>query len=165
MRVVLLADHPELIPAVAALRHREWGRAPEPEDPRWWLAMARREAGRDDLPVTFAAVDAGGQLTGAVGLGAFDLPELATTGRTPWVLGMVVRPDQRGTGTGRALLAHLERAAAARGHHEVWVATEQAAAFYQRCGWHPVERATLAGGEVTTVLRRPLTGRPPGGGS
>jgi hypothetical protein len=121
MRVVLLADHPELIPAVAALRHREWGRAPEPEDPGWWLAMARREAGRDDLPVTFAAVDAGGQLTGAVGLGAFDLPELATTGRTP--------------------------------------------AFYQRCGWHPVERATLAGGEATAVLRRPLTGRPPGGGS
>ena len=56
--ISLLADRPMLVPAVADLRWREWGRAPEPEDPAWWLETTRSEAGRDGLPVTFVATDA-----------------------------------------------------------------------------------------------------------
>jgi len=31
--IVLLADHPDAIASVADLRWREWGHAPEPQDP------------------------------------------------------------------------------------------------------------------------------------
>jgi len=49
--VQLLADHAQLIAAVGALRWREWGHAPDPEDREWWIAVTAREAGRDHLPL------------------------------------------------------------------------------------------------------------------
>ena len=48
----LLADQLRLVEAVTDMRWREWGHAPEPEDPAWWLETTTREAGRDQLPVT-----------------------------------------------------------------------------------------------------------------
>jgi GNAT superfamily N-acetyltransferase len=56
--------------------------------------------------------------------------------RSPWVLGMIVRRDLRGTGLGRLLLGHLERWARDQGHQQLWVATGGPAVnFYRRCGW------------------------------
>jgi GNAT superfamily N-acetyltransferase len=130
--VHLLADRPELIASVGALRWREWGRYPEPEDPSWWEATTRQEAGRSCLPVTFVAVDDHDGAVGAVGLGQYDLEERQDV--SPWVMGMIVRTDRRGEGVGRALMAELEAWAAADGVAQVWVATGQAAGFYRRCG-------------------------------
>ena len=62
---------------------------------------------------------------GAVGLGEFDLEERRN--RSPWVLGMIVRFDQRGAGSGRLLLGRLERWAHQQGYQRVWVATGWAA--------------------------------------
>jgi GNAT superfamily N-acetyltransferase len=132
--IELLADHEELIPVIGAMRWREWGHAPEPEDPAWWVDVTAREAGRDDLPVTWVAIDRDGRALGAVGLGQFDLEERRD--RSPWVLGMIVQPDCRGRGIGRLLLSHLEAWAAVRGNTEVWVANEgPAVGFYRACGW------------------------------
>ena len=108
--IQLLADNARLIAAIGALRWREWGRAPEPERLGWWVEVTAREAGRDGLPITWVAIDEHGGALGAVGLGAFDLAERRD--RSPWVLGMIVRPDRRGTGVGRLLLAQLEAWAA-----------------------------------------------------
>jgi GNAT superfamily N-acetyltransferase len=132
--VELLADHAELIPAVGDLRWREWGHAPEPKDPSWWIDVTRREAGRPELPVTFVGLDASGVLAGAVGIGTVDPPELQDRG--PWVIGVIVDPALRGQGAGRAILGHTLRWAAGQGYDPVWVATgPTAAGFYQRCGW------------------------------
>lgn len=152
--VHLLADRPELIAAVGALRWREWGRPPEPEDPSWWEAMTRKEAGRDRLPVTFVAVDEPGQAIGAVGLGQYDLDERQDV--SPWVMGTIVHPDHRGVGLGRALMAELEAWAAAHGVAQAWVATGQAAGFYHRCGWRYVETMRLRTGQRMTVLTKHL---------
>lgn len=153
--VHLLADVPHLVAAVGQIRWREWGHAPEPEDLSWWVDVTGREAGREGLPVTFVAVDMLGEAVGAVGLGEFDIDERRD--RSPWVLGMVVRPDRRGVGVGRLVLSRLERFAAEHGHTEVWVATGGlAVGFYQRCGWQEAERLHLASSRPTTVLRKPL---------
>ena len=93
LSIGLLADHPQLIPAVGELRWREWGRPPEPESLDWWVDVTAREAGREALPVTWVAFEAGGRVLGAVGLGEFDVEERRD--RSPWVLGMVVDPAQR----------------------------------------------------------------------
>ena len=153
--VELLADHNQLIAAIGELRWREWGRAPEPEDLEWWVEVTAREAGRDRLPITWVALDERGAALGAVGLGAFDLEELRD--RSPWVLGMIVRPDRRGMGVGSLLLPHLEAWAGSRGYRQVWVANEgPAIAFYRKCGWELSETVERASGEAATVLTKHL---------
>ena len=152
--VSLLADFPDSVPAVAHMRWREWGRAPEPEDPAFWLEVSTREAGRDDLPVTLVAHDAAGEVLGAVGLDTADLDERQET--SPWVTGMIVRRDHRGTGVGRTLMQHLERWAAEHGFAEAWVGTDLARGFYERCGWAVRETFTTTTGQQMTVLHKKL---------
>jgi GNAT superfamily N-acetyltransferase len=143
----LLADRPRLTGAVGELRWREWGDEPGREELPWWVQRTREESGREVPPVTFVVVDASGAVAGAVGLGEFDIPERRD--RSPWVLGMIVRPDLRGGGVGRALLAHLRDRARERGHDPLWVATgDRAVGFYEACGW----RVTEAVNPQTTVL-------------
>jgi GNAT superfamily N-acetyltransferase len=103
-----------------------------------------------DRPELVAAV-------GAVGLGEYDTDERRDV--SPWLLGMIVRPADRRSGVGRALLAALEVHARAAGYRTLWVATgtERAVAFYQACGWRASGRQLLASGEVATVLTRLLT--------
>ena len=138
--VRLLADLPQLVEAVGELRRREWG-----ESPAIWAERTRREAGRDTLPVTWVAVDPAGDVLGAVALGDSDA---GRTDRTPWIWGLVVRPDHRDQGIGRMLLARLEEFAAGHGHEHVWVATGgRAVEFYTRCGWHRTDRIG-----ATTIL-------------
>lgn len=150
----LLAERPELIPGVGRMRWREWGRPPEPEDPDWWIDVTRREAGRDELPVTYVAVCGGDEPLGAVGLGQFDIAERRD--RSPWVLGMIVRVDQRGIGIGRRLMNRLERHAAALGYSTVWVATGDAVGFYGRCGYQLAETVSLGSGTTADVLAKQL---------
>jgi GNAT superfamily N-acetyltransferase len=153
----LLADRPDLISAVGMMRCQEWGRGPEPDDPQWWVNATRREAGRDGLPVTYVAVNGGGEMLGAVGLGEFDLSERRD--RSPWILGMVVRAELRGTGVGRRLLRRAERRAAELGFAKLWVANEgPAVGFYERCGYRQVETLLLDKGVTAHVLTRSLQG-------
>ena len=152
--VELLADRDDLIEAVTDLRWREWGRAPEPTDRAWWWAATVREAGRDGLPITWVASDTSGTL-GAVGLGEFDIEERQD--RSPWLLGMVVRPDRRGMGLGRLLVVELERWAGRQGYEQLWVANEGAAVnFYRRCGWQIHETIERTSRPEVTILRKRL---------
>ena len=153
-RVTLLADTPASAEAVAEMRWLEWGHPPEPVDPAWWLETTVREAGRDDLPVTFVAHDETDEVLGAVGLDTYDLDERHDT--SPWVTGMIVRRDRRGHGVGRALMQHLERWAAEQRIAEAWVGTDLARGFYQRCGWTLQETFTRSTGQHMDVLHKRL---------
>ncbi len=151
----LLADDARLIAAIGELRWREWGHAPEPEDLDWWIDVTAREAGRDRLPVTWVAVDGRGDALGAVGLGEYDIEERGD--RSPWVLGMIVRPDHRGLGIGRLLMVHLEAWAGDHRYTQIWVANEgPAVGFYRKCGWELSETVGRASGEAVWVLTKLL---------
>jgi GNAT superfamily N-acetyltransferase len=152
--VGLLADFPDSMGAVADIRWREWGHPPEPEDPAWWLETTIREAGRRELPVTFVAHDASGEVLGAVGLDHYDLDERRET--SPWVTGMIVRRDHRGQGVGRALMRSLERWGAEHQIAEAWVGTDLAQGFYERCGWTLTEAFTDSTGQDVAVLHKRL---------
>ncbi len=153
--VQLLADNAQLIVAVGALRWREWGHASDTEDCDRWVGVTAREAGRDHLPITWVAIDARGEALGAVGLGEFDIEERRD--RSPWVLGMIVRPERRGTGIGSLLMAELEEWAGMHGYTQVWVANEgPAIGFYRTCGWKLSETVERASGEVASVLTKHL---------
>jgi GNAT superfamily N-acetyltransferase len=153
VQIGLLADHRDLIPAVGHFRWQEWGQCPpERAELSWWVDVTARESGRDNLPVSFVAIDAGGHAAGAVGLGEFDPAERRD--RSPWVLGMIVRSDLRGGGIGRALLKVLRRWAAEHGHQRLWVATgDLAVGFYQACGWSLAETFDRPGENVNVLTR------------
>jgi GNAT superfamily N-acetyltransferase len=162
--VQLLADNETLIATIGEMRWREWGHAPEPADLDWWIDVTAREAGRAHLPITWVAIDEHGEALGAVGLGTFDLEERRD--RTPWVLGMIVRPDCRGMGIGSLLLAHLETWARSHGYEQVWVANEgPAVIFYRKCGWELSETVERPSGEGVSVLTKSLRDFPKTGDS
>jgi len=151
--VAALAEHPHLVPEVVEIAWQEWG-ATLPDDPRErWLREATRDS-RLHLPTSaaFVALD-GDRAVGTVQLHEFEID--AIRDRSPWVCGMVVRPPYRGAGVGRRLLAALEQFSAGHGVERLWVFTEDAAGFYERCGWQRFGTAVEAG-EPGDVLTRTL---------
>jgi GNAT superfamily N-acetyltransferase len=156
--IALLADHPDLVEQAGILRWTEWGYDdPSPDE---WIATTTREAGRDVLPVTLVAIGAGGSVVGVVGLDATDdaLTDDERAGRTPWLVGLVVRRDARRRDIGRALVRAVEAAASERGHPRMWVVTGgDAEEFYRACGWVDVEQLVTTKEQLTsTVLTRVL---------
>jgi GNAT superfamily N-acetyltransferase len=151
--VELLANNLHLLPAVGQIRWREWGHPPEPESLDWWVDVTAREAGRDDLPVTWVAIDQLGHAVGAVGLGEFDIEERHD--RSPWVLGMIVAVERRGMGVGGKLMGALEAWAQQHGYSQVWVATGgRAVDFYRKCGWALTESFNRRSGEIVSILTK-----------
>jgi GNAT superfamily N-acetyltransferase len=149
----LLADQPELIAEVGALR---WRAAGSPGTPGPWIESTARTAGRERLPLTLVAMDLEGQVIGAVTL---DDTLDQTDGRVPWVVRMVVRPEERLCGVGRLMVAALEDLAREHGHDRLWVAAaEHEADFYRRCGWTDV-----ADPDVPGVLTKHVVGVTSGG--
>jgi|SRR5215475_874796 len=158
LRIESLAGHPELFEQVGLLRWKEW--AYGAQDPTAFIEVTAGEAGRAGrLPTTLVAIDPAGNAAGVVGLGTIDdeVSTIERRGRTPWILGMVVRAEIRKLGIGRLLLENLQDVAASIGHAQTWVATgDEAAGFYQRCGWADVEHLRLEStGIPTTILMRP----------
>jgi GNAT superfamily N-acetyltransferase len=144
VRIELLADNPHLIPAIGQMRYSEWG---EPTvvgstGLDGWIEITSREAGRDELPVTWVAIDEHGDPVGAAGL----LPGPDIEGRPelcPSVVGVVVEARRRGMGIGRCLLETIEHWAHDRGIEQLFVVTGDAAGFYRRCGWELFEETTI----------------------
>ena len=127
--------------------------SPEKGELDWWINVTALEAGRQDLPITWVAIDKEGNALGAVGLGEFDIEERQD--RSPWVLGMIVGENHRGAGIGRQLLEALEAWTSDRGYGQVWVATgDPAVDFYRRCGWELTETFSRAQGDTTHVLMK-----------
>jgi GNAT superfamily N-acetyltransferase len=152
----LLCDYPQLAAAVGEIRWKEWGHPPEPIELGWWIDITRREAGRAQLPVTWVAIDQGGDAVGAVGLAPHD-DVVERRHHSPWLVGMIVAPMERNQGIGGRLVATLEGWAKQQGYPQVWVATGgRVVAFYQKCGWHHAEVIAQPSGETIKVLTKVL---------
>lgn len=155
--VVLLADRPDLVRQAGLLRWTEWGY--DDPSPEAWVAITAGEAGRDSLPVTLVAVDERDTVVGVVGLDDRDdaLTDDERDGRTPWLVGMVVRRASRRLGVGRTLMTALGTLAGARGHEQMWVVTGEAAGYYRACGWTDAQQLVTSKESLpSTVLTRAL---------
>jgi GNAT superfamily N-acetyltransferase len=150
----VLANHPSLIPQVAELRWAEWGKPPEPVEFSYWLDTTRSEAGRDEVPMTWVAIDSDGRAVGAVGILQFDPDDFRD--RSPWLVGMIVAPEWRNQGIGSRLVRALETWVAMQSIPRVWVATGPAEGFYQKCGWETVDSFINEYDEASVVLERRL---------
>jgi len=151
--IATLAERPELVSEAVDIAWREWGHSmPESERERWLREAERDSRLHAPMSAAFVAVDAG-RAVGVVQLHEFEID--AIRDRSPWVCGMVVRPEYRGMGVGRRLIAALEQFAAANAISQLWVFTEDAAGFYERCGWLRHGEA-VEHGEPGVVLTRLL---------
>jgi GNAT superfamily N-acetyltransferase len=151
--IATLAERPELVTEAVDIAWREWGHSmPESERERWLREAERDSRLHAPMSAAFVAVDAG-RAVGVVQLHEFEID--AIRDRSPWVCGMVVRPEYRGMGVGRRLIAALEQFAAANAISQLWVFTEDAAGFYERCGWLRHGEA-VEHGEPGVVLTRLL---------
>jgi GNAT superfamily N-acetyltransferase len=147
----LLADQPDLIAEVGVLRWRASG-ATGTAGP--WFESTARDAGREGLPLTLVAMDLEGRALGAVTLGAGDDDVSGCEQHAPWLVRMVVRPDERRCGVGRLMVSAAEDLARERGHERLWVAPCAADLdFYRACGW--VDSEESASYDVR-VLCKPL---------
>jgi GNAT superfamily N-acetyltransferase len=79
---------------------------------------------------------------------AFVHPTFFANGPVGWIEELIVQPDTRRSGTGRALAAHAEEWAAGHGAVLVALATRRAEDFWQAVGY---ERSA-------SYLRKPLAG-------
>jgi GNAT superfamily N-acetyltransferase len=151
IKVSTLAEHPHMVPAVVDIAWQEWGASqPANERDRWLREMELDSRLHAPMSAAFVAMD-GDRAVGVVQLHEFEID--AIRDRSPWVCGMVVLPEYRGAGIGSRLLAALERFAAGHGIQRLWVFTEHAAGFYERCGWQRHEEA-VEHGEPGIVLTR-----------
>jgi GNAT superfamily N-acetyltransferase len=156
--IATLAEHPQLVPEVVEIAWQEWGGSLTEGERARWLCEAERDS-RLHPPTSagFVALD-GDRAVGTVQLHEFEID--AMRDRSPWVCGMVVRPEYRGAGVGGRLLAALEQFAAEHGLSRLWVFTENAenaAGFYERCGWRRHVEA-VEHGTPGVVLTRVLSG-------
>jgi GNAT superfamily N-acetyltransferase len=154
--IATLAEHPQLVPAVVEIAWQEWGASlPEQERARWLREAELDSSLHAPTSAGFVALD-GDRAVGVVQLHEFEID--AMRDRSPWVCGMVVRPEYRGAGVGSRLLAELERFAAGHRVPRLWVFTEQAAAFYQHCGWQRHCDAVEHGEPGVVLTRVPAGG-------
>jgi GNAT superfamily N-acetyltransferase len=131
--IATLAEHPELVPDVVEIAWREWGALQAEGEQERWLREAERDSRlHSATSAAFVALD-GDRAVGVVQLHEFELDDIRD--RSPWVCGMVVLPEYRGAGIGTRLVVALEQFAASQGVERLWVFTEHAVGFYERCGW------------------------------
>ncbi|HEY3529026.1 MAG TPA: GNAT family N-acetyltransferase [Nocardioides sp.] len=147
----LLADQPELIAEVGVLRWRASGKGGTAGP---WIESTARDAGRDGLPLTLVAMDLEGHAIGAVTLDALGEASAKCGEHAPWLVRMVVRPEERRCGIGRLMVAAAEDLARERGHDQLWVvACDEDLEFYRACGWAATDEIA---DNRAPVLRKPL---------
>lgn len=146
LRIVLLADRPDLIPALTDWFMAEWGPYYGAGGPGDAAADLRGCLNRDTLPVALVALDADDTLLGTVALKEESVGSALGVG--PWLAAFLVAPQHRGRGVGAALVAAIEGEAARLGFAEIYTSTDTAEGILERRGWLPFG--------ATQSLRGPL---------
>ncbi|MET3926591.1 GNAT family N-acetyltransferase [Devosia sp. 2618] len=137
----LLIDHAETIERLTALLDAQW---PDWYNPRG--ASARTDLSermrRDGLPLGIVAL-VDGEVAGtcAVTAGSGGV----VTERSPWLSGLVVAPEMRRRGVGRAMLGRARQEARRLGHQWIYALTADAAGLFEAEGWVEVDRIEVAG--------------------
>jgi GNAT superfamily N-acetyltransferase len=144
IRIVPLADTSGLIPTLVDWFEAEWAPWYGPDgkgDARHDLDSSARRTG---LPYAVVAL---GDDDGAIGTAALRTNSAGDEQAPgPWLAAILVAPMRRGEGIGTALVAAIEKAAAAAGYPDIYTSTNTAAGIMSRRGWSAIgETETLRG--------------------
>jgi predicted N-acetyltransferase YhbS len=64
---------------------------------------------------------------------------------TPWLAGLLVAPEHRRQGAGEILVRSIEEQARKRGFSRLYLYSDDAIGYYERFGWHVVDRTNWKG--------------------
>src|SRR3954447_26954623 len=132
-----LREQPDFFDIVANRIWRAWWK--DGGHPLEYITGRLREnLNPEPVPIALVAHD-GAAFLGTSSVILSDLEERPHY--TPWVAAVWVEPQHRSRGIGAALVARAAQHCFASGVNRVYLCTRPArAGFYQRLGWHPVER-------------------------
>jgi GNAT superfamily N-acetyltransferase len=134
---------------VACWLHQEFGHPGGPDA----AAIARMIAAPPDGPEESFLLLADGVPVGTASLAHDDLK--ARPDLTPWLAGVLVRPEHRGRGHAAALVRHVEGFARAAGVATLWLYTWSAEGLYAGLGWER-EGPEQERGRPVVLMRRAL---------
>ena len=98
------------------------------------------------LPLCLVAIDAAGVVAGTAALK--DESVGSEYGYGPWLAALLVRPEHRGRGVARMLIAAIEREARAVGTAALYCSTETLGCVLVQRDWAPVGSAQSLRGEI-----------------
>lgn len=148
MKIVPLAERPDLAEQVSAWGFGEWGHLNEGQTPHTRLAEVRGEMNVDRVPVTFVAL---GENDGIVGTAALIFDDLVGDPRNPWLASVYVPPEHRKKGIASALVRAVEGKARELGYTRLYLFTTSAPALYAGLGWRALERRDYRGEHIQVM--------------
>lgn len=137
MKFERIYDHPEHRETVAGWMYDAFCREDRPSVTR--ADMSEKMKSRTNaFPYTFVALE------GDVPVGSVTLYENDLKGEsvTPWMGSLVVAPEHRGRGIGRALIRFICGFARGMGYDTLYLRTEHTSEYYELLGWEYVKTAT-----------------------
>lgn len=148
MKIVPLAERPDLAPQVAAWGFGEWGHLNVGQTPETRLAELLQEMNVDRVPATFVALDDAGE---AIGTAALIFDDLEGDPRNPWLASVFVPAAHRGQGIASALVRVVEDTARRFGYDRLFLYTASAPKLYAGLGWRALERRDYRGEDIQVM--------------
>ncbi|TAJ33224.1 MAG: GNAT family N-acetyltransferase [Reyranella sp.] len=148
MKIVPLAERPDLAEQVSAWGFDEWGHLNQGQTPQTRLAEVRGEMNVDRVPVTFVAL---GEDGGIVGTAALIFDDLVGDPRNPWLASVYVPPEHRKKGIASALVRAVEGKARELGYARLYLFTTSAPALYAGLGWRALEQRDYRGEHIQVM--------------
>ena len=152
IRVALLADHPEVLPALAVALKQEWPeRYGEEADAIADLEERSRNTG---LPLGIVAMDEG-RAVGTLAIANRATPSHSHL--TPWIVGFWVDGSRRNRGIGSRLLKAACAKAWTDGFEHLYVAATASSSLFLREGWHKIDIGTTDAGTTVNIYAMRLS--------
>jgi len=148
LRIVALADRPDVIETLAAWHHAQWGDLNPQRTLEDRIERLRGHLGDDDIPATFVGFE-NETLLGSASIVRCDLQQRADL--TPWLASVYVAPQFRGGGIGNALVQCVEDHARSLDVERLYLFTPDRQAFYARRGWARMGEDELAGRRIVLM--------------
>src|SRR5262245_27097406 len=138
MRIVSLVKHLDLLPSLARLHNNEWGHVSPFKTFEQHMMKLQSRIGRGRVPATFVAI-VNSAVAGSVSLLKRDDIGDVRPDLTPWLASLVVAPEHRSRGFGRALVQHCIDQGSALGASALYLYTDSHASYYSGLGWIAME--------------------------
>lgn len=148
MRIVPLAERPDLLPQVAAWEFAEWGHLNPGQTLKTRMVAIGEMMNVDRVPVAFVALDDAGALVGTASL-IFD--DLEGDPRNPWLASVFVPAEHRRRGIASALVDAAEDAGRQFGYVRLYLFTTSASRLYAGLGWRALEQRDYRGEQIQVM--------------
>lgn len=147
--IIDMPDDRDVQQLVANTCVQYWKRDFPLDTDQWYLDVYAESLATSGLPIVLIACDEENFVGTASLIADDELPDASEPG--PWVAAVFVTESHRGQGIGRALVAELQKRARALGLTEIFLYTENGAAWYESMGWQRIRTTELSGHDVTVM--------------